>query len=162
MASTRFLGTQCLRPVVVLINGSFSARTVSRDNLSVFGSGTDEKMVINMTSLIEKLQTLASLDSTSASLTNQCTCNIRLCILGRGCCKIVRAAARFLAGPKARNIDRRIQRQFFEVWALLGHKVSVVLSISANTPELILSCCPTDKLQIRSELGSKVITCILL
>ena len=51
---------------------------------------------------------------------------------------------------------------FFEVWALLGHKVPVVLSISANTPELILPCCPTDKPQIRSELGSKVIRCILL
>ena len=32
----------------------------------------------------------------------------------------------------------------------------MVLSISANTPELILPCCPTDKPQIRSELGSKV------
>ena len=60
------------------------------------------------------------------------------------------------------DIDRRFQRQFFEVWALLGHKVPVVLSISANTPELILPCCPTDKPQIRSELGSKVIRCILL
>ena len=37
----------------------------------------------------------------------------------------------------------------------------MVLSISANTPELILPCCPTDKPQIRSELGSKVIRCIL-
>ena len=31
----------------------------------------------------------------------------------------------------------------------------MVLSISANTPELILRCCPTDKPQIRSELGVK-------
>ena len=31
----------------------------------------------------------------------------------------------------------------------------VVLSISANTPELILPCCPTDNPQIRSEFGVK-------
>ena len=36
------------------------------------------------------------------------------------------------------------------------------VSKSANTPELILPCCPTDKPGIRSDSGSKVIGCILL
>ena len=60
------------------------------------------------------------------------------------------------------NDFRGFRDNFFEVWAPLGHMVPVVLSTSANTLELILPCCPTDKHQIRSELGSKVIRCTVL
>ena len=44
-----------------------------------------------------------------------------------------------------------LRDNFFEVWALLRHKVPLCLSIEANTPELILPCCPNGKPQIRSQ-----------
>ena len=48
------------------------------------------------------------------------------------------------------------------MWALLRHKVPMGVSKSANTPELILPCWPTNKPGIRSDSGSKIIECILL